>query len=62
MNKTQTATITRSYQIGPQQMLHTVPAGATVRVWVGDGTSELVSIGHSRYTGAVRRSDLRFDA
>ena len=41
MNKTQTATITRSYQIGPQQMLHTVPAGATVRVWVGDGTSEL---------------------
>ena len=61
MNTT-TATLARSYKIGPQQMPHTVPAGTTVRVWVGDGTSEIVSIGHGHYTGAVRRSDLRFDA
>jgi len=56
MNTTTTATLARSYKIGPRQQPHTVPAGATVRVWVGDGTSELVTIGHGRTQGAVRRS------
>jgi hypothetical protein len=62
MNTTQrTATITRSYKIGPQQIPHTVPAGATVRIVSNNETGELVSIGHGNCTGPVRRSDLRFN-
>lgn len=63
MNTTKrTATLIRSYNIGPRQMPHTVPAGALVRIESTNETGELVNIGHSRYQGPVRRSDLRFDA
>jgi hypothetical protein len=62
MNTTQrTATLVRSYTIGPWQIPHTVQAGATVRIVSNNETGELVTIGHGNCTGPVRRNDLRFN-
>jgi hypothetical protein len=54
-----TAITTRALTIGPQQMLHTVPAGATVRVVGSIHGREVAYIRHSQYGGAVYTRYLR---
>ncbi len=57
---THTATLTRTYRVGPEQMNYTAPAGSAVILFQDPANyiGDLITIRYGHSTAAVRLTDL----